>query len=112
MHIALAACTCVHVCVCACADLGVCDGECVDPHAPASPLVLDGVIEEDAEDGVHHLCDLQLLTAARIYKAEREHPLLPHRALQETPTHTHTHTVTLASKKIKATMITLNVSFS
>lgn len=71
--------------MCVLANLGVCDRECVDPHTPASPLMLDGVIEKDAEDGVHHLCDLQLLTAARIYKAERQHPLLPHRALQETP---------------------------
>lgn len=64
------------------AHLGMCDGERVDPHAPASPLVFDGVVEEDAEDGVDHLGDLDLLTAAGVYIAQRQHPFLPHRALQ------------------------------
>lgn len=67
-------------------DLGVCDGECIHPHAPATPLVLNGVIKEDAEDGVHHLCDLLLLAVLGVYEAQRQHPFLPDRALQQTPT--------------------------
>lgn len=80
----------IHPCVVLCVhlgpDLGVCDGERVHPHAPAAPLVLNGVIKKDAKDGVHHLCDLLLLTVLGVNKAQRQHPLLPHRALQQTPT--------------------------
>jgi len=77
-------------CVCVCvynerADLGVGDGQGVHPDAPAAPLVFDGVVQQDAEDGVHHLCDFLLLTVPRVDEAQREHPLLPHRALQQTP---------------------------
>ena len=90
-------CVCV-VCVCVGdnerSDLGVGDGQRVHPHAPAAPLVLDGVVEQDAEDGVHHLGDLVLLAVPGVDEAQREHPLLPHGALQQAPedTHTHTHT--------------------
>lgn len=66
-------------------DLGVGDGQGVHPDAPAAPLVLDGVIEQDAEDGVDHLCDFLLLAVARVDEAQGEHPLLPHRALQQAP---------------------------
>lgn len=73
-------------------DLGVRDGQGVHPDAPAAPLILDGVVEQDAEDGVHHLCDFLLLAVPRVDEAQGEHPLLPHGALQQAPTHTHTHT--------------------
>ncbi len=79
------------VCVCAvhgyneCSDLGVGDGQGVHPDAPAAPLIFDGVIEQDAEDGVHHLCDFLLLVVSRVDEAQREHPLLPHRALKQAP---------------------------
>lgn len=59
-------------------DLGVGDGQGVHPDTPTAPLVFDGMVEQDAEDGVHHLCDFLLLAVARVDKAQREHPLLPH----------------------------------
>lgn len=73
-------------------DLGVRDGQGVHPDAPAAPLILDSVVEQDAENGVHHLRDLLLLAISWVDEAQREHPLLPHGALQQAPTHTHTHT--------------------
>lgn len=66
-------------------DLGVGDGQGVHPDAPAAPLVFDGVIEKDAEDGIHHLCDFLLFGVSRVDEAQGEHPLLPHRALQQAP---------------------------
>lgn len=66
-------------------DLGVGDGQGVHPDAPAAPLVFDGVIEQDAEDGVHHFRDFLLLAVSRVDEAQTEHPLLPHRALQQAP---------------------------
>ena len=79
------------------------DGERVHPHAPASPLVLDGVVEQDAEDGVHHLRDLLLLAVPRADVGQGQHPLLPHGALQETPVHAHarTHTRTHRPMHVK-----------
>lgn len=68
-----------------CSDLGVGDGQGVNPDAPAAPLVFDGVVEQNAEDGVNHLCDFLLLAVPRVDEAQRDHPLLPHRALQQTP---------------------------
>lgn len=73
------------VCVCECSDLGVGDGQGVHPDAPAAPLVFDGVVEQNAEDGVHHLCDFLLLAASWVDEAQGEHPLLPHGALEQTP---------------------------
>lgn len=64
------------------ADLGVRDGQGVHPDTPAAPLIFDGMIKQNAEDGVHHLCDFLLLTVLWVDEAQREHPLLPHRALQ------------------------------
>lgn len=61
------------------------DGQGVHPDAPAAPLILDGMVEQDAEDGVHHLCDFLLLVVLRVDEAQREHPVLPHRALQQAP---------------------------
>lgn len=68
-----------------CADLGMGDGQSVHPDTPAAPLVFDGVVEQDAEDGVHHLCDFLLFTVLWVDEAQREHPLLPYGALQQTP---------------------------
>lgn len=68
-----------------CPDLGVGDGQGVHPDAPAAPLIFDGVIKQNAEDGIHHLCDFLLLVVSRVDEAQREHPLLPHRALQQAP---------------------------
>lgn len=70
-------------------DLGVRDGQGVHPDAPAAPLIFDSVVEQDAEDGVHHLCDFLLLAVSWVDEAQREHPLLPNGALQQAPTHTH-----------------------
>lgn len=83
----------LRLCVCVCvvhgynerSDLGVGDGQGVHPDAPAAPLVFDGVIEKDAEDSVHHLCDFLLFCVSRVDVAQGEHPLLPHRALQQAP---------------------------
>ena len=44
-----------------CSDLGVRDGQGIHPDAPATPLIFDGMVEQDAEDGVHHLRDFLLL---------------------------------------------------
>lgn len=80
-------------------NLWMSDGECIHPHPPAAPLVFNGVVEQDAEDGVHHLGDLLLLAALRVNVAEGQHPVLPHRALQQAPStgggepsSAHTHT--------------------
>lgn len=78
------------MCKCVCEhneppDLGVGDGQGVHPDAPAAPLVFDRMVEQDAEDGVHHLCDFLLLAVSWVDEAQREHPLLPHRALQQAP---------------------------
>lgn len=61
------------------------DGQCVHPDAPAAPLILDGVVEQNAEDGVHHLGDFLLLAVFWIDEAQREHPVLPYGALQQAP---------------------------
>lgn len=66
-------------------DLGVGDGQGVHPHPPAPPLVLDGVAQQDAQEGVDHLRDLLLLTVLRLDVAEGQQPFLPEGALQETP---------------------------
>lgn len=64
---------------------GVGYGECVHPHTPATPLMLDGVVEKNPEDVVNHLSDLLLLWVLRVNVAEREHPVLPNGTLQQTP---------------------------
>lgn len=53
-------------------------GEGVHPHAPASPLVFDGVIQQNPEDVIHHLSDLLLFRIFRVDVAKRKHPVLPH----------------------------------
>lgn len=81
----------INVCARGCnerSDLGVGDGQGVHPDTPATPLVFDRVVEQDSEDGVDHLCDFLLLCGARVDEAQREHPLLPHGALQQAPTTT------------------------
>lgn len=69
-------------CVC-CPHLGVGDGQGVDPDPPTAPLVLDGVVEKDPEDVVNHLGDLLLLGVLGVDVSQREHPVLPHGALQQ-----------------------------
>lgn len=66
-------------------DLGMGDGQGVHPDAPAAPLIFDCMVEQDAEDGVNHLCDFLLLAVSWVDEAQREHPLLPHRTLQQAP---------------------------
>lgn len=66
-----------------CPHLGVGDGQGVDPDPPAAPLVLDGVVEKDPEDVVNHLGDLLLLGVLGVDVSQREHPVLPHGALQQ-----------------------------
>lgn len=58
-------------------------GECVHPHAPPSPLVLDGMVEQNAEDVVNHLGDLLLVRVLGVDVAEGEHPVLPHGTLEQ-----------------------------
>lgn len=103
------------VCVCAVhgynerPDLGVGDGQGVHPDAPAAPLVLDGMIKQNTEDGVHHLCDFLLLAVPRVDEAQGEHPLLPHRALQQAPETSHEYT---ASRTGPAGMLTHRAEWS
>lgn len=66
-----------------CPYLRMGDGQSIDPDPPAPPLVLDGMIQKDPEDVVNHLCDLLLLWVLGVYVSQREHPVLPHRALQQ-----------------------------
>lgn len=65
---------------------GVGYGQSVHPHAPSTPFMLDGMVQQDAEDVVDHLCNLLLLRVLWVNVAQREHPVLPHRALEQTPT--------------------------
>lgn len=58
-------------------------GERVHPHAPPSPLVLDGMVKQNAEDVVNHLGDLLLIRVLRVDVAEGEHPVLPYGALEQ-----------------------------
>ncbi len=74
-------------CRSACSNLGVGNGECVHPHAPASPLILDGMVKQYTEYVVDHFGDLLLLWVLWVNVAQREHPVLPHWTLQQTPTH-------------------------
>lgn len=53
----------------------------VHPDSPASPFIFDCVIKKYSENVVDHLCDLLLFRALWIDVPEREHPVLPHRAL-------------------------------
>ena len=39
---------------------GMQDGQSVDPNAPTSVFVLDGVVEQNPEDGKHHICHFLL----------------------------------------------------
>lgn len=59
--------------------------ERVHPHAPAPPLVLDCVVEENAKNVVHHLSNLLFIRVFRVYVAKREHPILPYGALKQAP---------------------------
>lgn len=62
----------------------MCDGQGVDPDPPSSPFIFDGMIQEDPKDVVHHLGYFLLLWVLGVDVTEGEHPVLPHRALQQT----------------------------
>ena len=34
---------------------GVKDGQSIDPHSPSAVFVLDGMVQQNAEDGEHHV---------------------------------------------------------
>lgn len=57
--------------------------ERVHPHPPAPPLMLDGMVEENAENVVYHLGDFLFIRVFGVYVAQREHPILPHGALKQ-----------------------------
>lgn len=59
--------------------------KCVHPHTPPSPLILDGMVEQNTKDVVHHLSDLLLFRVFRVDIAKRKHPVLPYGALKQTP---------------------------
>lgn len=60
---------CVHACN-ERSDLGVGDGQGVHPDSPAAPLIFDGMVKQDAKDGVHHLCDFLLLAVSGVDEAQ------------------------------------------
>lgn len=51
-------------------NLGVCDGQGINPDPPASPLVFDRVVEQDPEDVVDHLCNFLFLRVLGIDVAQ------------------------------------------
>lgn len=59
------------------------NGQGVNPDPPPSPFVFDGVVEQDPKDVVHHLGYFLLLRVLGVDVSEGEHPVLPHRALQQ-----------------------------
>ena len=58
--------------------LGVQNGERVDPDAPSPKLVLDGVVEQHAEERHDHVSDLLLLGVVGVDVGHGEQPVLPH----------------------------------
>lgn len=80
-----------------CSHLGVCDGQGVDPDPPPSPFVFDSMVEQDPKDVVHHLGYLLLLWVLGVDVSEGEHPVLPHRALQQAAGAQHKHCVRWAA---------------
>lgn len=63
--------------------LGVCDGQRVHPHPPPAPFIFNSVVEQDPKDVVDHLGYFLLLRVLGVDVSEGEHPVLPHRALQQ-----------------------------
>ena len=66
-------------------NLWVENGKSVDPDAPASVLVLDGVVKQHAEQDHHQLGHSLFLVTAWIHVRHREQPVLPDRHLQHRP---------------------------
>lgn len=92
---------------------GVGYGECVHPHTPAAPLVLDGMVEKNPEDVVNHLSDLLLLWVLRVNVAEREHPILPNGTLQQTPVTQKMRWIKLAAvTRVKSSLSSANIFFN
>lgn len=63
--------------------LGVSNGQGINPDPPTSPFVFDCMVEQDPEDVVDHLSYFLLLWVLGVDVSEGEHPVLPHRALQQ-----------------------------
>lgn len=83
-------CVCVRTCVCKERTyLWMSDGKCVHPNPPASPLILNSMVEKDPEYGVNHFSNFLLLAVLRRNEAQGQHPVLPYRALQQTPNTAH-----------------------
>lgn len=76
--------------------LGVCNGQRVDPHPPASPFIFDRMVEQDPKDVVDHLSYFLLLWVLGVDVSKGEHPVLPHRALQQAAGIQHKHYVNWA----------------
>lgn len=70
----------------------MCDWQCVHPHTPATPLIFYCMVQQNPKYGVHHLSYLLLLRSLWIKTTKGKHPLLPDRALQQTPAK-YTHAV-------------------
>lgn len=49
------------------------------------------MVEQDPKDVVHHLCYFLLLWVLGVDVSEREHPVLPHGALQQAAGTQHKH---------------------
>lgn len=69
--------------------LGVCYGQCIHPDPPASPFIFDGMVQKDPKYVVHHLSYFLLFWVLWVDVSEGEHPVLPHRALQQTAVAQH-----------------------
>lgn len=61
----------------------MCDGQGINPDPPASPFIFDGMVKQDPKDVVNHLSYFLLLRIFGVDVSEGEHPVLPHRALQQ-----------------------------
>lgn len=59
------------------------NGESINPDPPPSPFIFDSMVEKDPEDVVHHFRYLLFLWVLGVDISEGEHPVLPHRALQQ-----------------------------
>lgn len=72
----------------------MCDGKGVYPDPPPSPFVFDSMVEQDPKDVVHHLGYFLLLGVLGVDVSEGEHPVLPHRALEQAAGTQHNTTQT------------------
>lgn len=62
------------------------NGQRVDPDAPSAVLVLDRVMQEHAEQRVHHVRDLLFFRVLRVDVSHGYQPFLPHGHLQNRAT--------------------------